>query len=91
MNADSGRPSENISRSNLDLLSCTEEAASPSGQLVGLAIRLSHIRVPLWLVVGFVLGRPAFKSSVMLVNSQLDASCQMGFLIPLCSFWIICF
>ena len=28
---------------------------------------------------GFVFGRPEFKSSAMLVNSQLVASCQLGF------------
>ena len=27
--------------------------------------------VPLWLLAGFVLGRPEFKSSATLVNSQL--------------------
>ena len=31
------------------------------------------------IVAGFVLGRPEFKSSAMLVNSQLVASCQLAF------------
>ena len=34
---------------------------------------------PSWPLTGFVLGRSKFKSSAMLVNSQLDASCQLGF------------
>ena len=33
---------------------------------------------------GFVLGRPEFKFSATLVNSQLVAFCQLGFLILLC-------
>ena len=57
----------------------------PSGQRVGLAIRRSRVRVPLWTLAGFVLGCPELKSSVTLVNtSQLVASCQLGFLILLC-------
>ena len=36
--------------------------------------------VPLWPLAGFVLGRPEFKSSVALVNGQLFASYQLGFL-----------
>ena len=51
----------------------------PSGQRVGLAIRRSRVRVPLWPLAGFVLGRPEFKSSATLVNSQLVSSCQLGF------------
>ena len=35
-----------------------EEAAWPSGQRVGLAIRRSRVRVPLWPLAGFALGRP---------------------------------
>ena len=35
-------------------------------------------------IAGFVLGRPEFKFSAMLVNSQLVAFCQLGFLILLC-------
>ena len=61
-----------------------EEAAWPSGQRVGLAIRRSRVRVPLWPLAGFVLGRPEFKFSATLVNSQLVAFCQLGFLILLC-------
>ena len=53
-----------------------EEAVWPSGQRVGLAI-------PPWPLAGLVLGRPEFKSSAALVNSQLVASCQLGFLILL--------
>ena len=36
--------------------------------------------VPLWPLAGFVPGRPEFKSSVALVNGQLFASYQLGFL-----------
>ena len=60
------------------------EAAWPSGQRVGLAIRRSRVRVPLWPLAVFVLGRPEFKFSATLVNSQLVAFCQLGFLILLC-------
>ena len=60
------------------------EAAWPSGQRVGLAIRRSRVRVPLWPLAGFVLGRPEFKFSAMLANSKLVAFCQLGFLILLC-------
>ena len=67
------------------------EAAWPSGQRVGLAIRRSRVRVPLWPLAGFVLCRPEFKFSATLVNSQLVAFCQLGFLILLCCIWIICF
>ena len=63
----------------------------PSGQRVGLAIRRSRVRVPLWPLAGFVLGRSEFKFSATLVNSQLVAFCQLGFLILLCCIWIICF
>ena len=69
----------------------SKEAAWPSGQRVGLAIRRSRVRVPLWPLAGFVLGRPEFRSSATLVNSQPVASCQLGFLILLCCIWIICF
>ena len=55
------------------------EAAWPSGQRVGLASRRSRVRVQLWPPAGFVLGRPEFKFSATLVNSQLDAFCQLGF------------
>ena len=51
---------------------------------VGLAIRRSRVRVPLSPLAGFVLGRSKFKSLPTLVNSQLVASCQLGFLILLC-------
>ena len=40
-----------------------EEAAWPSGQRVGLVIRWSRVRVPLWPLAGFALGRPEFKFS----------------------------
>ena len=63
----------------------------PSGQRVGLAIRRSRVRVPLWPLAGFVLGRSEFKFSATLVNNQLVAFCQLGFLILLCCIWIICF
>ena len=58
---------------------CIFEAAWLSGQCVGLTIRWSWDRVSLWPLAGFVLGRPELKSSVTLVNSQLVASCQLGF------------
>jgi len=61
----------------------SEEAAWPSGERVGLVIPRSQVRVRLWPLAGFVLGRPEFKSSARLVNSQLLASCQLGFLIRL--------
>ena len=48
-------------------------------QRVGLAIRWSRVRVPLWSFAGFVLCCPEIKSSATLVNSQLVASCQLGF------------
>ena len=37
----------------------------------------------LWPLPGFVLGRPNFKSFATLENSQLVASCQLGFIILL--------
>ena len=58
---------------------CIFEAAWLSGQCVGLTIRWSWDRVSLWPLAGFVLGRPELKSSAMLVNSKLVASCQLGF------------
>ena len=67
------------------------EPAGPSDQCITLAIWHSWVRVPLWLLTALVLGHPKFKSSATLVNSQLVASCQWGFLILLCSIWIICF
>ena len=48
--------------------SLLEEAAWPRGQRVGLAIRRSRVRVPLWPLAGFVLGRLEFKFSATLVN-----------------------
>ena len=39
---------------------------------------------PALALAGFVLGCPEFKSSATLVNSQLVACCQVGFLILLC-------
>ena len=62
----------------------SEEAAWPSGQRVGLVILRSQVRVCLGPLAGFVLGRREFKFSARLVNSQLVASCQLGFLILLC-------
>ena len=55
-----------------------KEGAWPSGQRVGLAIRWSPVRVPLWPLAGFVRGRRKLRSSAMLVNSQLVVSCQLG-------------
>ena len=54
---------------------------------IGFESRAGHL-------LDFVLGRPdrEFKSSATLVNSQLvAASCQLAFLILLCSIWVICF
>ena len=55
------------------------EGAWPSGQRVGRnpMVRGSSPALPL---AGFVLGSPEFKSSATLVNSQLVASYQLGFL-----------
>ena len=49
------------------------------------------VPVPLWPLAGFVNGRPEFKSSATLVNSQVGASGQLGFLILLCYIWNTCF
>ena len=62
-----------------------------SGQCVGLAIRCSWDWVPLWPLAGFVLSCLKFKSSAMLVNCQLVASSQLGFLILLPCICIFCF
>ena len=59
------------------------EAAWPSGQRVGLAIRRSRVRVLLWPLAGYVHGSPEFKSSATLVNSELVPPYQLGFLILL--------
>ena len=80
-----------ISETNAEYQSFCREAAWPNGQRVGLAIRRSRFGVPLWPLAGFALGRPEFKFSATLVNSQLVAFCQLGFLILLCCIWIICF
>ena len=60
-----------------------QEAAWSSGQRIGLIIPRSQAQVRLWPLAVFVLGHPEFKSSATLVNSQLVASCQFGFLILL--------
>ena len=73
-----------ISARYLTQLLKDREAAWPSGQRVGLAIQRSRVRVLLWPLAGFVLGHPEFKFSATLVNSQLVAFCQLGFLILLC-------
>ena len=59
-----------------------QEAAWPGGQRVGLIIPCSQVRVHLWPLAVFVPGRPEFKTSATLVNSQLVASCQLGFFNP---------
>ena len=47
--------------------------------------RTRQVQVLLWPLAGFVpVGHPEFKSLATLVNSQLVASCQLGFLILLC-------
>ena len=70
-----------ISAHYLTQLLTDREAAWPSGQRVGRAFR---VRFPLWPLAEFVLGRPEFKSSATLVNSQLVAICLLGFLIMVC-------
>ena len=67
------------------------EAVWSRGQHVRLAIRWSPVQVPLLPLAAFVLGHPKFKSSARLVNSQLVASCQLGYLILSCCICIICF
>ena len=54
-------------------------------QRVRLDIRRYRVQIPLWPLAGFVLGPSKFKSSSTFVNRQLAASCQLGFLILLCS------
>ena len=51
-------------------------AACPSGLHVGLVIQRFWVQVQLW-----PLGHLDFKSLATLVNSQLVASCQLGFLL----------
>ena len=53
--------------------------------------RPESVCVPLWPIAGFVLGRLVFKSSSILINSQLVAFGQLKFLTLLCYIWIICF
>ena len=67
------------------------EAVWPSDLRVGLTMQQSQARDPLQRLAGFVLCHPEFRSFATLVNSQLVASCQLGFLILLCCIWIICF
>ena len=55
-----------------------------SGLRVRLAIWRSLVRVSLRPLAEFNLGCPKFKSLATLVNSQLVATCQLGFLILLC-------
>ena len=57
----------------------------PFVQRVRIDIQRYRVQVPLWPLAGFVLGPSKFKSSSTLVNSQLAASCQLGFFILLCS------
>ena len=45
----------------------------------------------LWPLAGFVRCHPKFKFSARLVNSQLVASCQLGYLILSCFICIINF
>ena len=48
----------------------------------------AKVRVPLWPLAGFVLGRPEFKSSATLANNKLVASCQLEFFL-LCFIWFV--
>ena len=57
----------------------------PSGQRLGLAMWWSRVRARFSHFPGFVLGHSELKSSATLVNSQLIASFQLGFLILLCA------
>ena len=50
----------------------------------GFEFRSSHF-------LDIVLGCPEFKSSAILVNSQLVATYQLEFLILLCFIWVVCF
>ena len=61
------------------------EATWLRGQRVGLAIQQSQIHIPLWPLAGFVLSLPEFKSTATLLISQPVASCEVGFVILLCS------
>ena len=44
------------------------EAAWPSGWSAGLVVPRPRVQVPLWLLAGFVLASPEFKSSATLVK-----------------------
>lgn len=59
--------------------------AWPSGQRLGLAMWWSRVRARFSHFPGFFLGHSELKSSATLVNSQLIASFQLGFLILLCA------
>ena len=63
---------------------CFEEAEWPSGHGAGLAIQRPRVQVSPWLLAGFVLGSPKFKSLTTLVNSNWFASGQFGLLTMLC-------
>ena len=56
-----------------------EEAAWPSGQRVGLAIRGSRVLVPPWPLAGLALGRLEFKSSATLVIGSWLPPASWGF------------
>ena len=73
---------ETLERKKTNRRYLRHEAAWPSGQPVGLTIRRSRVRVPLWPLAGFVSNRPEFKSLATLVISQLVALCQLGFFNP---------
>ena len=57
----------------------------------GLSIRRRRVQVPPWPLAGFVHSSPEFKSSTMLVNSQLVCRRPVGILNLLCLILIICF
>ena len=61
------------------------KTAWPGAHRVVFAIRRSRVGVPLQPLAEFIRGISKFRYPVMLVNSQLVASCQLGFLILLCS------
>ena len=82
-------------KKTLQDVTCTalnfKEAAWPSGRCIRLAIQWSLVRVPLWSLTEFVHSCPELKSLATLVNSQLVASFQFGFVTILCSFQFVCF
>ena len=65
-----------------------QEAAWPSDQRNGLTVPRSRVRGRLWELAGLICSWSSrvqiLGQSAMLVNDQLVASCQLGFLILFC-------